>query len=103
MTMALVLPGPLWGFFGLMASGWKLALVAAGLYALFGRRLGPFAARWLSPTPRRTQAPPTATQPATPSRFGDRLYWLLVIVAATAVATWVLARVAIVYGPHPVR
>ena len=103
MTTALALPGPIWGFLGLMAGGWKLALVAAGLFALFGRRLGPFASRWLSPTPRYSESARAATPDAPPSRFGDRVYLLLVVMAATAVATWIIARVAIVYGPRPPR
>jgi len=95
MTTALAFPGPIWGFLGLMAGGWKLALVAVGLFALFGRRLSPFAQRWLSPTVRRsgTSAPP-------PSRFGDRVYILLLVMAATAVATWIIARFSIYSDVH---
>lgn len=94
-TVALAMP-PLWGFLGLFAGGWKIALVAVGVFALFGRRLGPFASRWLAPTVHR---PGSASRPR--SRFGDRLYFLLVVMAATAIATWILARMAFTYGPRP--
>jgi hypothetical protein len=89
-------PPPVWGLAGLFASGWKLALLAFGAYALFGRRLGPFASRWLSPVSH------ARSRPEKPGRwtFGDKVYLLLLVMAATAVATWILARMTIAYHPR---
>lgn len=90
------MPPALWGFLGLFAGGWKLALVAAAVLALFGRRILPFASRWLSLTNQR-QAKTVSAQPKR-SLFGDRLYLLLVVMAATALATWIIAHYTIAKG-----
>ncbi len=95
-----MLPPALWGFLGLFAGGWKLAILAGALFALFGRRLTPLAMRWLSPTTRRPMA--TASNPPSQerSRFGDRVYIALVVLAATALATWILAHFTIARSGH---
>ena len=90
---------PVWGFLGLFAGGWKLALVAAGVVALFGGRLRPFASRWLSPVARGSAAPRPDVGPARPW-FHDRLYILLLVVAASAVATWIIARMVMTATVH---
>ena len=87
---------PLWAFLGLFAGGWKLAIVAAAVFAVFGRRLAPMASRWLSPHPR-TASRVVAKDgvPAPRSRFNDRVFLVLLVMAATAVATWIIAHFTI--------
>ena len=91
-------PPPLWGVVGLFASAWKLAIVAFGAYVVLGRRLGPFASRWLSPVAhtRASSAAPKASRWS----FGDRVFLLLLVMAAAAVATIILARMTIAYPPR---
>ncbi len=83
------LPPPL-GFFGLIAGPWKLAIVAVTVLIFYRRKIGPFAAL-LNPSSRLGRA----EKAGPPSRFGDRLFLLLLVMAATAVATWIIARMAI--------
>lgn len=89
-------PAPLWGFLGLFAGGWKLAMLAAVVMAFYGRRISPFASRWLSPTNRRAGA----NQPPPRFGFGDRVYIFLLVLAATALATWIVTRMTMAYSAH---
>jgi hypothetical protein len=90
------MPPPLLGFLGLFAGGWKLAIVAAAVLAVCGRRFAPFASRWLAVTNQRKGGSGSSKQEK--SLFGDRLYILLLVMAATAVATWILAHYTIARG-----
>ena len=92
----MTIPPPLWAFLGLFAGGWKLAIVAATILAVFGRRLAPLAARWLSPnlrTASREVVKPGTL--ATRSTFNDRVFLVLLVLAATAVAAWIIAHFTI--------
>jgi hypothetical protein len=66
-----------------------------------GRRLHP----WLSPirrtsaTAARAHARANRAPAQETSRRGDRVFWFLAIVAATAVAAWVVTRALIVGAP----
>jgi len=94
-------PPALWGFLGLFAGGWKLAILAGALFALFGARFRPAALRWLSPTNQRMNRGSIAPKAdSDSSRFGDRVYWMLVIIASTAVATWIIAHFTISRSVH---
>lgn len=89
----MTIPPPPWAFLGLFAGGWKLAIVVATILAVFGRRIAPLAARWLSPNPRtasREVVKPGGT--ATRSTFNDRVFIVLLVLAATAVAAWIIAH-----------
>jgi hypothetical protein len=99
----------------------ELALVAVVVVVLYGRS-GVIKSRqfqtiwpWISPARRPGQgrrmaadrgAPAVgATQPSRPAGLfrleGNRLFWLLTILAATAVAAWVVTRVMIAGGAGP--
>lgn len=81
---------PLLGFFGLIAGPWKLAIVAVTVLIFYRRKIGPFAAL-LNPSSRLRRV----DKAGTPSRFGERLFLLLLVMAATAVATWIVTRMTI--------
>jgi hypothetical protein len=93
-----------WGIPGVR----QLALMALVFLVLYGRtglqvaRRGGGLPPWLSPVIRRPAPPGTRPQAQAPApwRGGDRQFWFLVIVAATAVAAWVVTRTLIVLGPH---
>jgi hypothetical protein len=55
----------------------------------------------VSPSATRAQArsDAPASAGASPSRWGDRYFWFLAIIAATAVAAWVVTRTLIVGAP----
>lgn len=81
---------PLWGFIGLFAGAWKLAIVAAVVVTLYGRALRPHAAATrvasaLGIGPARVASPRR-------SRFNDRVFLFLMVVAASAVASLILGR-----------
>jgi hypothetical protein len=99
----------------------ELALVALVVLALYGRS-GVVKSRqfqtiwpWISPARRpgagrrspagRDQGSLETTALPRPARFflleGNRLFWLLTILAATAVAAWVVTRVMIAAGAGP--
>ena len=103
----------LWAFFGLFTGLGKLAVVLAVALVFFGRSGLPLprSLRLLRPllTLVRSEAAPT-TRPSTadlPSEpqvrsrrpapaavwVSDRWFWFLTILAATAVASWVITRV----------
>lgn len=81
---------PAFAFLGLFAGPWKLAIVAGLVALVFGRRLRPSALLVRTTRPAR----PGDARPR--SRLGDRLFLLLLVMAATAVATWILAHMTIV-------
>ena len=87
-----------WGFLGLFAGPWKLAIVAAVVVLFYGRAIRPHAQRFLRPTtsPRPVSDPPGRS-------FGDRVYLLLIVVAATAVATWIVTKLTILQDARPPR
>lgn len=80
----------------------ELVLIGLAVLVLYGRsgvgsnRYVRAVRPWLSPTRRPGYNPP-ATAPAKAWR-GDRLFWFLTILAATAVAAWVVTRVLIAAG-----
>jgi hypothetical protein len=99
----------------------ELALVAVVVVVLYGRS-GVIRSRqfqsiwpWISPARRpgagrriaadRTGRAVGAATPAQSARFfrleGNRLFWVLTILAATAVAAWVITRVMIAGGAGP--
>ncbi len=88
---------PLWAFFGLFAGPWKLAAVAAVIALFYGPRLRSLAGRFArgEPPPR-----PEARSPARRA-LGDRLFLLLLVMAASAVATWIVVKMTISAGPSP--
>ncbi len=92
----MTIPPPLWAFLGLFTGGWKLAIVAATILAVFGRRLAPLAARWLSPNMRTASRAVVKDGPPAPrSTFNDRVFVVLLVLAATAVAAWIIAHFTI--------
>jgi hypothetical protein len=62
-----------------------------------GRGLHP----WLSPIRRTSASARRANPPPTQGTFrrGDHVFWFLAIIAATAVAAWVVTRSLIVGAP----
>jgi hypothetical protein len=108
----------LWGFLGVIPGLKEIALLAVVVLVLYGRsglqvaRRGGGLPPWLSPVRRtaasaaraRAQAEArTQTQKgvgAESPRRGDRLFWFLAIVAATAVGAWVVTRTFIVSAPR---
>jgi hypothetical protein len=111
----------LWAFFPGIPGLREIALVVLVTVLLYGRaglqvaRRGGGLPPWLLPVVRRTapsaaRTPPRSRsrsqpQPDPPavgtalSRRGDRVFWFLAIVAATAVAAWVVTRTLIVGAP----
>jgi hypothetical protein len=104
----------LWAFWGIPGLR-EIALVLLVTLVLYGRsglqiaRRGRGLGPWLS-LARRVSAPPSATRaraqarPSAPpargsSRRGDRVFWFLAIVAAAAVAAWIVTRAMIVGAP----
>ena len=88
---------PLWGFLGLFAGGWKLAIVAAVAVAFYGRTFRRYAslaklAEHAGPRPTSASAPSAA-----PRRvwYHDRIFVFFLVIAATAVASLILARAGI--------
>ncbi len=79
----------------------ELALIAAVVFVLYGRsgvfkdprfqRIQPY----LSPVRRGPSRPPTRKTWLT----GSRIYWFLTILAATAIAAWIIGRALILRGP----
>ncbi|MDB5350273.1 MAG: hypothetical protein JWN86_1520 [Planctomycetota bacterium] len=86
------IPPPPWGFLGLFAGPWKFLIVAALALAFYGRRISPYAARWLSTTSRR----PGPSRPQSRFSLGDRVYVFLLVLAVTALVTWIVTRMTIV-------
>ena len=89
----------------------ELVLIGLAVLVLYGRSgvsshpyvrvLRP----WLSPVRRPGYGPrrdPGAAQDAAPTRSnglrGDRLFWFLTILAAAAVAAWIVTRILIASG-----
>ena len=86
-----------------------MALVTLVLYGRSGlqiARRGRGLPPWLSPVRRtapsaaRRRAAERSTRGGT-SRWGDRIFWFLAIIAATAVAAWIVTRTLIVAAPRP--
>jgi hypothetical protein len=106
----------LWAMFGVIPGLREIVLLALVTLVLYGRtglqaaRRGRGLPPWLSPVIRRT-APaaargraPTETDRAAAARSArqaDRVFWFLAIVAATAVAAWIVTRTLIVAAPKP--
>jgi hypothetical protein len=73
-----------------------IAMIALAFYGRSGV-LRSSKARWLLPwntSPRRSRPAPSAR-----SVRGDRTFWFLAIVAATAVAAWIVTRTLILGAP----
>jgi hypothetical protein len=97
----------------------ELLLIGMVVLVLYGRsgvlkgRQAQTILPWLSPVRRTSsrRAPPgtsSAAAPKTTSRItgaflvrGNRLYWFLTILAATAVAAWIITRTLITSGSGP--
>ncbi len=92
---------PLWAFFGLFAGPWKLAIVAAAVAMLYGRAIRPHLGRFI--TLREASSRKVATPAPTRPIIQGRLYFLLVVMAATAVATWIILRMTISVAAHSPR
>jgi hypothetical protein len=106
----------LWIFFWGIPGVREIVLVALVTLVLYGRTGLQVARRrgglpgWLMPVVRRTSPPgrpgPAPAPPATAlgmaaARRRDRLFWFLAIVAAAAVAAWIVTRTLIVAAPKP--
>jgi len=105
----------LWIFFWGIPGVREIALVALVTLVLYGRAGLQVARRrgglpgWLMPVVRRTAPPgrsPGSARPATAletaaARRRDRVFWFLAIVAAAAVAAWIVTRTLIVAAPKP--
>jgi hypothetical protein len=105
----------LWIFFWGIPGVREIALVALITLVLYGRAGLQVARRrgglppWLMPVVRRTAPASRGHEPSQPatalgtaaSRRRDRLFWFLAIIAATAVAAWVITRTLIVGAPKP--
>ena len=85
-----------WAFVGLFAGIWKLVLVIVAVVLLFQRTGLPAhpVLRLLRPWSSATSTPRVAAQ-ASRSRFHDRAFVFLVVVAATAVAALIVTRAAV--------
>jgi hypothetical protein len=100
----------LWAFFGIPGLR-EIVLVAVVSLLLYGRsglqvaRRGRGWQRWLSPVRQTSAAAARDRAGANPppsragSRWGDRVFWSLTLIAATAVAAWVVTRALIVGAP----
>jgi hypothetical protein len=96
--------GTIWALLGI-PSFQEILVVAVVVLVLYGRSaalpgrhfrsLWP----WLSPV-RRTPGRPSV-KPVERSRWGrgDRVFWFLTIMAATAVAAWIVTRTLILIAP----
>jgi hypothetical protein len=96
--------GPPWAFLGLFAGIWKLAIVT-GVAAtvlwrtgLWNHPLVRLLRPWTSPT--RSAGTVSARPPAPHSLRSDRIFWFFTIVAATAVAAWIVTRMTISGSVH---
>ncbi|WP_165071264.1 hypothetical protein [Paludisphaera rhizosphaerae] len=78
-----------------------IAMVAAALYGRSGVLKSDRAKTvmpWISPVRRGGRKPP---KPVGASLIrGDRLFWALALIAAAAVAAWIVTRTLIAAGPH---
>jgi len=106
----------LWGFLGVVPGLKEMALLALVVLVLYGRsglqvaRRGGGLPPWLSPVRRtaasaarvRAQARPQTPRGAVAESLwrGNRLFWFLAIIAATAVGAWVVTRTLIVSAPR---
>ncbi len=91
-------PGAMWGFMGLpgLREMILIALVALVLYGRSGLRHTRYARvlyPWVATACRG--GPQPQARPRGP-RLGDRVYGVLAITAATAVAAWIVTRMLIV-------
>ena len=108
----------LWAFLGIPGLR-EIALVALVTFVLYGRsglqmaRRGRGLPPWLLPVRRisptaaararaqaQARAEATAAAGTGASRGGDRVFWFLAIVAAAAVAAWIVTRALIVGAPR---
>jgi hypothetical protein len=102
----------IWAFVGLKEAVF-VALVALALYGRSGLQKHPYVRMlrpWLSPTRRttssRASSPSPAPSPASEAskaKWEGRVFWFLAIVAATAVAAWIVTRTLILADPGPSR
>ncbi len=96
--------GGIWAFLGLKEAVF-VALVALALYGRSGLQKHPYVRMlrpWLSPT-RRTTAPAAQAPGPSKAKWEGRVFWFLAIVAATAVAAWIVTRTLILGNPGPSR
>jgi hypothetical protein len=91
---------PVWAFVGLLSGIWKLAIVAVIALVVYGR-LGLPRNPWLRLLLPWTSAPArrVAAAPAKPSRLpswmSDRYFVFFMVLAATALATWIVIRMTV--------
>jgi hypothetical protein len=94
-----------WAFVGLFSGIWKLAIVAVIAIICYGRLGLPrhpifrLLLPWTS-MPGRTSAPPAESNKRI-SWLGDRWFVFLMVIAATAVAAWIVTRMTVM-APGPV-
>ncbi len=91
---------PTWAFLGLFAGVWKLAIVAAVVVAVVGRSHARFRPWLRLLKPWTETANPSRSARIEPTKSpsglqGSRLYWSLTIVAASAVAAWIVTSMTI--------
>lgn len=80
-----------------------IAMVAAALYGRSGVLKSERAKTvmpWISPVRRGGRKPPPRRPAGASLIRGDRLFWALALIAAAAVAAWIVTRTLITAGPH---
>jgi hypothetical protein len=101
----MIVPGAVWAFLGVPGLR-EILVVAVVTLVLYGRsgllmhRRFQALRPWLGPPGRE---PPRTTSVRRGAGLGDRVFWVLAITAAAAVASWVAIRMTILAPASPIR
>lgn len=99
--------GGLWAFGGLFTGIWKLVLVAVVALVLYGRlgmRLpGHPLLRLLQPWSARPRSMARAQPAPRIPWYADRWFVFFMVLAATAVAAWIVTRMTLIDSTHWAR
>jgi hypothetical protein len=91
-----------WAFIGLLSGLWKLAIVAVLALIFYGRLGLPqhpllrLLLPWSPPARREAATPATPAKPSRrPTWLNDRWFVFLMVLAATALAAWIVTRMTV--------